>query len=322
MSKEASEKLSFEQLANLKKPILDQVSSSLKGSKLLVILSDEGGLPVYTRSIQVDETTGQISDRNDMDFSPNNEQILLMTGLIEAIMQLKDIVKPTLVDLSQSGRIDVPLFVDYARVPNGMSLVAISTSPEFQQLPSSILKEYMNLHSELDNLDYNNWAVSFEKAITAPLSEDRDIYLKILTQIKRDLAEFVSNILVYNEEGNFLFSTSKNAKENMVSDPLLNTISRYIKQEYKMNKYRSNMSLIGAKRLSSSVIWHFKCYDRIFVFFTYLIPEMYDFETLKTELIRFIVNNLDKFINTLQSHPEYPSEIKKTVQNTRFIFLT
>ena len=227
------------------------------------------GLPIYTRSIPIAQS-GEINDRQSPEISPKDEKILLMSGLLGAIMQLKDIVRPTLLNLSVEQ--DKPLYVDYAKAPNGISLVSISTSPDFQQLPINLLSYYAPLQINIENPEYAGWAENFEKAIEGPLGEDASIYWKILSKIKTDLAELVSFILVYDENGNYLSSTAKSHNNQKgISDPLLDSISRYIKQEYLLSKYQDNVSLIGAKRLRDSVIWHFKCYDKIFVFFTYVI---------------------------------------------------
>ncbi|MFX0182757.1 MAG: hypothetical protein ACFE95_06695 [Candidatus Hodarchaeota archaeon] len=314
--------MAFEQITSEKEKTLDQVSSSLRGNNLLVILSDEGGIPIYTRAIHIDKRTGEIKNRVDLDFTPNNENILLMTGLIEAIMQLKDIVRPTVLDITHKKQTKTPLYVDYARGSNGMALVSISTSPEFQQLPTAILDEYSSIFDDLENLEYDQIEANFEKAIVGPLNEDRAIYWKILSQIKKDLTKFVSFISVFDEEGKYLFSTSKNEDQYKIPDPLFDAISKYVKNEYIMKRYRENPALIGAKRLSSSVIWHFKCYDRIFVFFTYMIPDMYDFSIIESEMITFISNNLEQFIKASRNHPDYPSKMKKEITSTRFIFLS
>lgn len=287
----------------------------------MVLLADEGGLPIYTRSIHIAQS-GEINDRQNQEISPKDEKILLMSGLLEAIMQLKDIVRPTLLDLSVEQ--NKPLYVDYAKAPNGISLVSVSTSPDFQQLPTNLLSYYAPLQKNLEDPEYAGWEENFEKAIEGPLGEDASIYWKILSKIKTDLAEFVSFILVYDENGDYLFSTAKSQNvQKGISDPLLDSISRYIKQEYLLSKYRDNLSLIGAKRLRDSVIWHFKCYDKIFVFFTYVIPEIYGkFDILKEEMITFISNNLDKFITASKTHYEYSGKTSEDIKSTRFIFLS
>ena len=288
----------------------------------MVILADEGGLPVYTRSINISQQ-GEVKTRHSEEVSPKSERILLMSGLLEAIMQLKDVVRPTLLDLSVEK--NKPLYVDYAKAPNGISLVSISTSPEFQQIPANLLSHYTSLQTNLDNPEYDVWEESFEKAIEGPLGEEASIYWKVLSTIKTDLAEFVSFILVYDDDGNYLFSTAKKQDQNDISDPLLASISKYIKQEYILRKYRDNMSLIGAKRLHDSVIWHFKCYNKIFVFFTYVIPEIYGkFDILKEEMITFISNNLEKFITASKTHSEslFSPKTSDDIQTTRFTFLS
>ncbi len=318
MGNEDSKRLSFDQLANENQPLVSQ--SSLRGSNLMVILADEGGLPVYTRSIYINNS-GEIHTRQSQEVSPKNEKILLMSGLLEAIVQLKDIVRPTLLVLTKKEK--TPLYVDYAKAPNGISLVSISTSPEFQQLPSNLLSHYAPMQTNLENSEYVGWEENFEKAIEGPLGEDASIYWKILSKIKTDLAEFVSFILVYDEDGNYLFSTAKSQTQEDISDPLLASISNYIKQEYLLRKYRDNMSLIGAKRLRDSVIWHFKCYDKIFVFFTYVIPEIYGkFDILKEEMITFIANNLEKFITASETHSSFSRKSSEDIKTTRFIFLS
>lgn len=285
----------------------------------MVILADEGGLPVYARSIHIDQS-GEINNRRSQEVSPKSEKILLMSGLLEAIMQLKDIVQPSLLDVTVEE--NKPLYVEYAKAPNGISLVSLSTSPEFQQLPINLLSHYTPLQTNLENPEFAGWDENFEKAIEGPLGEDAAIYWKVLSKIKTDLAEFVSFILVYDEDGNYLFSTAKNHQDD-ISDPLLESISRYIKQEYLLRKYRDSMSLIGAKRLRDSVIWHFKCYDKIFVFFTYIIPEIYGkFDILKEEMITFIANNLEKFIKASKTHSELSHASSEDIKSTRFIFLS
>ncbi|MFX0050743.1 MAG: hypothetical protein ACFE8U_05555, partial [Candidatus Hermodarchaeota archaeon] len=117
-------------------------------------------------------------------------------------------------------------------------------------------------------------------------------------------------------------STSKKQDNFKIPDPLFEAISKYVRNEYVMKRYRDKPALIGAKKLSSSVIWHFKCYDRIFVFFTYMIPDMYDFSILESEMITFISNNLEKFIKASRTHPDYPSKMKEEITSTRFIFLS
>ena len=287
----------------------------------MVLLADEGGLPIYTRSIHIAQS-GEINDHQSQEISPKDEKILLMSGLLEAIMQLKDIVRPTLLNLSVEQ--NKPLYVDYAKAPNGISLVSISTSPDFQQLPTNLLSYYAPLQKNLEDTEYAGWEENFEKAIEGPLGEDASIYWKILSKIKTDLAEFVSFILVYDENGDYLFSTAKSQdSQKGIPDPLLDSISRYIKQEYLLSKYRDNLSLIGAKRLRDSVIWHFKCYDKIFVFFTYVIPEIYGkFDILKEEMITFISNNLDKFITASKTHSEASGKTSEDIKSTRFIFLS
>ena len=316
--KENETEIILNQMANEKKPLVSQ--SSLKGSNLLVILADEGGLPIYTRSISVNKS-GDIKNRQTPEISPKNEKILLMSGLIEAIMQLKDIVKPILVDLTIEQH--KPLYVDYAKAPNGISLVSLATSNEFQQLPSNLLSHYTPLQTNIENPEFSGLDENFEKAIEGPLGEDSAIYWKVLSKIKSDLAEFVSFILVYDENGDYLFSTARSHTHDDISDPLLESISRYIKQEYLLNKYRDSLSLIGAKRLQNSVIWHFKCYDRIFVFFTYIIPEIYGkFDILKEEMITFISNNLEKFITAAKTHSDSSFVTSEDIKSTRFIILS
>ena len=126
-----------------------------------------------------------------------------------------------------------------------------------------------------------------------------------------------------DENGDYLFSTARSHTHDDISDPLLESISRYIKQEYLLNKYRDSLSLIGAKRLQNSVIWHFKCYDRIFVFFTYIIPEIYGkFDILKEEMITFISNNLEKFITAAKTHSDSSFVTSEDIKSTRFIILS
>lgn len=323
MSKKALRKIVTSRISDEDTSNLDINSSSLRGSDLLLILSDEGGLPLYIKAIHVDKQTGAIKSReNDVVLSTKNEQILLMTGFIEAITQLKGIVRPTLVQISQDGNLSTPLYVDCAKDPiNGISLVSISTSPDFRQLPISLLDQFPAFQSDLEKYRYKKFDLDFEQVLVEPLNDDAAIYWKILRNIRKDLAEFVSFILVYDENGNYLFSTSKNEKQFIVSDPLLESISHHIKNEYIGRRFKNNLSLIGVKRLSSSIIWHFKCFDRIIVFFTYLIPDMYDFETLKSEMINYLCNNLEKFIRATQSHPKSSSTMKKDLSSSHFILL-
>ena len=296
-----------------KKPSLGS-SSSLRDTNLMVILSDEGGLPVFTRFVHVNKF-GDIEYRTDTSINAKNENIVLMSGLIEAIMQLKDIIKPTLTELT--NRPDLPLYVDYAKADNGIALVSLATSPEYQQLPLTLLSQYSPMQLKSKEVKPEVWEEKFQ----ATLGEDALIYKQILSHIKSNLAEFISFILVYDEEGKYLFSTAKHKDLQGISDPLINSISKYIKQEYFMRKHRDNLSLIGAKRLRDSVIWHFKCYNKIFVFFTYVIPDLYDFDTLKTEMITFITNNLEKFISAT-AHFTNSETINAKIQTDRFIFLS
>ncbi|MFX0013753.1 MAG: hypothetical protein ACFFB2_03230 [Promethearchaeota archaeon] len=318
MNKNDQKNILFDKLANENQPLVGQ--SSIKGSNLLVILADEGGLPVYTRSIRINQS-GEIIKRQSPEISPKNEKILLMSGFLEAIIQLKDIIRPTLLDLTVEQ--NKPLYVEYAKAPNGISLVSLATSPEFQQLPMNLLSHYAPLQTNLDNPEYAGLDENFEKAIEGPLGEDAAIYWKVLSRIKSDLAEFVSFILVYDEDGNYLFSTARSHHQSDITDPLLDSISKYIRQEYLLQKYQDNLSLIGAKRLENSVIWHFKCFDKIFVFFTYIIPEIYGkFDILKEEMITFIANNLEKFIIASKKHSESLYKTSEDIKSTRFIFLS
>ena len=283
----------------------------------MVILSDEGGLPVYTRLLHIKES-GKIITQEGQD--PRNEKTILLSGLLEAIMQMKDIVSPSLHEFS--GGPNKPLYIDYAKAPTGFSLVSISTSPEFQHLPRNLLSHYAPTNTNLDSA-HEGWDNNLEKAIEDPLGEDAAIYRRILSKIKSELTEFVSFILVYDENGKYLFSTAKDQDQRLLSDPLLASISSYIKKEYRLRKYRDNLSLIGAKRLQDSVIWHFKCYDKIFVFFTYLIPDMYqDFDILKAEMITFISNNIEKFLDASKTHSKLSDKANKDIQSKRFIFLS
>jgi hypothetical protein len=166
---------------------------------------------------------------------------------------------------------------------------------------------------------FGNLEINFEKTVVAPLSEDLAIYWKILNRIKRDLADVVSFILVYDNNGKFLFSTSKKPEVD-IADPLLTAISHYVKRQYVGSKFESK-TLIGSKKLSSSVIWHFRCFDKIFVFFTYKIPEMHTFDTLKSEMLTFISNNLEKFISSIQLFPKKEEENDRTIETSRFILL-
>ncbi|NHJ01251.1 MAG: hypothetical protein EAX86_03870 [Candidatus Heimdallarchaeota archaeon] len=316
MTREQSDEISYEKVTS--GPITTG-KSSIKGSNLVVVLADEGGLPVYTRSIHIDKS-GYIHERENETFDPKNESVVLISGLIEAIMQLKEIVRPTLIDITLDKESDKPIYVDYAKAPDGISLLSLSTSPEFQQLPINLLKYYTPLRGEFDK-SIANWNERFVEIVEDPINEDAAIYWRILSQIKRELSEFVSFILVYDPDGNYLFSTARNQERGSLPDPLLDSISKYIKQEYLLRKYRNNVSLIGAKRLRDSVIWHFKCFDKIFVFFTYRVPDLHTFSTLQSEMITFISNNLERFIETANVH-SLSSSIKKNFNSTRFIFLS
>ena len=292
---------------------------SLQGTNLMVILSDEGGLPIYTRYIHVDDS-GEIDYSKDPSINPKDEKILLLSGLIEAIMQLKDIIQPTMTDLTNKP--NLPLYVDYAKAENGIALFSIATTPDFQKLPSTLLNQYAPQQLDTDPPDINVWEKSFTEALGSPVSEDLTLYRNILNRIKSDIAEFISFILVYDEQGNYLFSTAKHKELFDVADPLLDSISQYIKNEYVNQKYRENLTLIGAKRLENSVIWHFKCQDKIFVFFTYIIPDLHDFETLKSEMITFISNNLGKFIKATKIFTPLSDADLEKIKSTRFIFLS
>ncbi|MHA1978120.1 MAG: hypothetical protein ACW98F_02995 [Candidatus Hodarchaeales archaeon] len=292
---------------------------TLRGSELLVILSDEGGLPVFTRFVQVNDF-GDITYKDTPSTRASNENIVLISGLLEAIIQLKDIIKPTLTDLT--GKSNLPIYVDYAKAESGISLLSMATTAEFQQLPGHLLSQYIPFQTDTNLSGADSWERNFEEAMESPLGEDAVIYKNILGKIKVDLADFISFILVYDYEGNYLFSTAKQQELQGVADPLLNSISQYIKREYLMHKYRENLSLIGAKRLHDSVIWHFKCFDKIFVFFTYVIPDLYDFEILKTEMITFITNNLEKFIKATKLYSSPPGSVSSNIKTTRFTFLS
>ncbi|MHA1214983.1 MAG: hypothetical protein ACTSPG_06780 [Candidatus Hodarchaeales archaeon] len=290
--------------------------SEIKGSKLMVILSDEGGLPIYTRFIQVDNN-GEINTRFDSQLDPKSEPIMLMSGLIEAITQLKEVVKPTLLEIAEAE--DRPIYVDFAKNENGVALVSLSTTPDFQNLPVTILSQYgtssNNLH---DPSDF--WDKGFERILNnKSLSEDVAIYRRILGQIKRELAEIVSFILVYDDKGEYLFSTAKNQNQGTMSDTLVNMVSKYIKREYGRGNHRS---IIGAKTLGKSILWHFKCFDRIFVMLTYRMPEMHTFHTMKSDIITFIANNIESFITASE---EFSKELKirtKNYRRSRFVFLS
>jgi hypothetical protein len=294
--------------------------NSLEGTNLMVMLSDEGGLPVYTKLIHVNDD-GEISYRNNSSVSPVNENIVLMSGLIEAIMQLKDILQPTLLELATKP--NSPLYVDYAKVENGIALVSLATTPDFQKLPSSLLNNYTPNQADLAfPVSDKFWEKNFEISIGNSFPEESSIYRKILGKIKVDLEQFISFILVYDDQGTYLFSTAKKYENFSVSDPLLEVISQFIKREYLKQKFKENFSLIGAKRLKNSVIWHFKCQEKIFVFFTYIIPDLYDFEILKAEMITFITNNIEKFITTIKTFSMPAESPLSSIQNSRFIFLS
>ncbi len=226
MTREKTDDLSYDNVIDHRP--LTSGKSSIKGSNLLVVLADEGGLPVYTRSIHIN-TAGDIQERDKDAFNAKNESIVLMSGLIEAIMQLKEIVRPTLIDITTDKETDKPLYVDYAKAPDGISLISLSTSPEFQQLPVNLLKHYSPLRGDFDK-SIGDWDERFTEIVGDPLNEDAAIYWRILSKIKRDLSEFVSFILVYDPDGNYLFSTARNQERGSLPDPLLDSISRYIKQ--------------------------------------------------------------------------------------------
>jgi hypothetical protein len=317
LSQNSSSKIALKQ--NSEK---DSAKSTLKGTNLMLVLSDEGGLPIYTRALSIDEL-GRIKNKDSHDFSSKNENVVLMSGLIEAIMQLKDIVRPTLSKLVVNEEFNKPVYIEYAKAPNGIALVSLSDSPEFQQLPLNLLAQYAPLHKNIEIKDNNDLDSHLNQALGDPISEDASIYWRILTQIKSDLAEFVSFILVYDENGDYLFSTAKKREsDSSLPDPLLASISQYIKQEYIMRRYKDNLSLIGAKRLHDSIIWHFKCYNRIFVFFTYRVPEMHTFATLKSEMITFIANNLERFIEAGETHSLSSEDSDQHIKSTRFMFLS
>ena len=293
---------------------------SLQGSNLLVILSDAGGLPIYTRHIHVDDAGEIIDQGKESLISPKDENLLLLSGLLEAIMQLKKIIRPTMTDLTKKP--DLPLYVDCAKAENGISLVSIATTPDFQNLPSTLLNQYAPQQIDKELPDIKEWENDFITSLETPAKDDISLYRNILNKIKGDIEEYISFILVYDEHGNYLFSTAKHKKLFDVSDPLLDSISQYIKNEYVNQKYKENLTLIGAKRLDNSVIWHFKCHDKIFVFFTYIIPDLYDFDILKSEMITFISNNLEKFIKATKVFASPSSNELENIKSTRFIFLS
>ena len=152
------------------------------------------------------------------------------------------------------------------------------------------------------------------------IGQDSSIYWRILQKIKRDLADIISFILVYDDQGKYMFSTSRNYNQMAISSTIITTISKYVQREYRYKRY--SHSLIGAKILGNSVIWHFKCFNRIFVFLTYRMPEMHTFSSMKSDLMTFITNNLWKFISASDAHERELEAKNQVVQNSRFIFLT
>ncbi|WP_455140893.1 hypothetical protein [Candidatus Hodarchaeum mangrovi] len=288
----------------------------LKGSNLLVVLSTEGGLPIYTRSIHVDKF-GRIHNIKRELFEPNSEPIMLMSGLIEAISQLKEVVRPTLVEITEET--DHPIFVDYTKTQNGMALITLSTSSEFQNLSKTLLSQHLPMLDDLKG-SLNLWENGFDQILEdRSLADDSTIYKRILGQIKKDLGGLISFILVYDDKGEFLFSTSRNQDNPLISDSIIPTISRFVKYEYIFHKRPD--SILGAKQLKDSVIWHFKCYNRIFVFLTYRVPDMHTFCTIKSEMITFISNNLEKFIEACNWHDK-EFHLNKALQSSRFVFLS
>ncbi|MHA1972133.1 MAG: hypothetical protein ACTSW1_04000 [Candidatus Hodarchaeales archaeon] len=290
--------------------------AEIKGSKLMVILSDEGGLPIYTRFIQVDNN-GEINTRFNSQLDPKSEPIMLMSGLIEAITQLKEVVKPTILEIADAE--DRPIYVDFAKNENGVALISLSTTPDFQNLPVTILSQYDVTSNNIQNPS-DFWEKGFERILSnKSVSEDVAIYRKILKKIKRELAEIVSFILVYDDKGEFLFSTTKNQNQSTMSDTLITKVSKYIRREYSKGNQRS---IIGAKSLGNSILWHFKCFDRIFVMLTYRMPEMHTFHTLKSDIITFIANNIKSFITASEEFSKELAIKTKNYRRSRFVFLS
>ena len=288
----------------------------LKGSNLLVVLSTEGGLPIYTRSIHVDKF-GRIHNLEGKLFEANSEPIMLMSGLIEAISQLKQVVRPTLFEITEET--DRPIFVDYTKARNGMALMTLSTSPDFQNLSKMLLSQHVSMLDDLQG-SLNLWENGFDQILEdRSLADDSTIYKRILGQIKKDLGGLISFILVYDDEGEFQFSTSRNQENSLISDSLIPTISRFVKFEYITQKRPD--SILGAKQLKDSVIWHFKCYNRIFVFLTYRVPDMHTFCTIKSEMITFISHNLEKFVEACNWHDK-EFHLSNKLQSSRFVFLS
>ena len=293
-----------------------QNNIELRGSNLLVVLSAEGGLPIYTRSIHVDKY-GRIHNLERDLFEPNSEPIMLMSGLIEAITQLKEVVRPTLVEITEEA--DRPIFVDYTRALNGMGLITLSTSPDFQNLSKTLLSQHVSMLDDLQG-SLNLWEKGFDQILEdRSLADDSTIYKRILSQIKKDLGGLISFILVFDDKGEFQFSTSRNQDDLFVSDSIIPLISRFVKYEY-ITQNRLD-SILGAKQLKDSVIWHFKCYNRIFVFLTYRVPDMHTFCTIKSEMITFISNNLEKFVEACNWHDK-ELRLSNALQSSRFVFLS
>ncbi len=130
----------------------------------MLILSDEGGLPIYTRALSIDRL-GKIINREDPDLSSKNETVVLMSGLIEAIMQLKDIVRPTLSKLCVDDEINFGLFHD-----DHLQII---------QQNMHQLSQYLNplcslLGYQPDQRDRNNLFVSFACCLRTPVTHEKN----------------------------------------------------------------------------------------------------------------------------------------------------
>ena len=52
--------------------ISNSAKPTLKGSNLMIVLSDEGGLPIYSRAISIDKS-GKIHNNDSDDYSSKND---------------------------------------------------------------------------------------------------------------------------------------------------------------------------------------------------------------------------------------------------------
>lgn len=200
-------------------------------------------------------------------------------------MQLKSVVRPAL--FREKGK---PLIVDIARAKNGMSLVSLSTSSNYQNIPKQLLELYLTTTQNVEFSVPQGVEDKFINLLTSSLIKPEFE----LNTIKTELSELISFILVYDLDGNYIFSTAKSSES---VDLIKDEISVLIK-----NQYRDKLTgkefpdIIGLKKLHDSVIWHFKVFDRIFVFFTYQISESTEFNTAKTDLLTFINNEISRFV--------------------------